>query len=278
MFKNKNITSRSAIIQGLMIAVGFCLILATAFTFILFNKNNLKNYITTQDSIIKEQHYYNERIAIAAQDAGLSKKQVDYLLIDERQTKELSLTTIDNLFEAKAVLLNSSALYQASLKSLQAKKLSLTTKQKEALNDKLEVFQINLYRHNKATNRLNHLTMFLQISRFWKKAIYIVDLILIIFLLLLFVSFARQTNSIHILFFVSNFNFINTILTLFLAIFLTLYSTFFLEQRLSGETLAFFYVITKSIRQYLWFTIFILYIIGFLASIIATKMQKDDQK
>lgn len=250
--------------------IGFFLLMSVAVTRCLFNEKGIINIVTTTPYLLKEQQYYNQIICISAKDAGFNQNETNNLMIDLGQTDNLVVKAIDNVFSENLNLLDPDEFYRESVKKF----LSDRSKKKlkySKINISLKKYRNNLHKNIHQLNESHSLKKALNVFWFLKNNINFINagLILITSLLLMILCELEERSKLLFTIGVITMGIAVTLLIITIALLLT--STFFVEQRMGGETAAIVTSSVKSLITYLWFNIFLLCIVGFSSILISAK-------
>lgn len=250
--------------------IGFFLLMSVAVTRCLFNEKGIINIVTTTPYLLKEQQYYNQIICISAKDAGFKQNETNNLMIDLGQTDNLVVKTSDNVFSENLNLLDPDEFYRESVKKF----LSDRSKKKlkySKINISLKKYRNNLHKNIHQLNESHSLKKALNVFWFLKNNINFINagLILITSLLLMILCELEERSKLLFTIGVITMGIAVTLLIITIALLLT--STFFVEQRMGGETAAIVASSVKSLITYLWFNIFLLCIVGFSSILISAK-------
>ena len=250
--------------------IGFFLLMSVAVTRCLFNEKGIINIVTTTPYLLKEQQYYNQIICISAKDAGFNQNETNNLMIDLGQTDNLVVKTSDNVFSENLNLLDPDEFYRESVKKF----LSDRSKKKlkySKINISLKKYRNNLHKNIHQLNESHSLKKALNVFWFLKNNINFINagLILITSLLLMILCELEERSKLLFTIGVITMGIAVTLLIITIALLLT--STFFVEQRMGGETAAIVASSVKSLITYLWFNIFLLCIVGFSSILISAK-------
>ena len=250
--------------------IGFFLLMSVAVTRCLFNEKGIINIVTTTHYLLKEQQYYNQIICISAKDAGFNQNETNNLMIDLGQTDNLVVKAIDNVFSENLNLLDPDEFYRESVKKF----LSDRSKKKlkySKINISLKKYRNNLHKNIHQLNESHSLKKALNVFWFLKNNINFINagLILITSLLLMILCKLEERSKLLFTIGVITMGIAVTLLIITIALLLT--STFFVEQRMGGETAAIVASSVKSLITYLWFNIFLLCIVGFSSILISAK-------
>lgn len=250
--------------------IGFFLLMSVAVTRCLFNEKGIINIVTTTPYLLKEQQYYNQIICISAKDAGFNQNETNNLMIDLGQTDNLVVKAIDNVFSENLNLLDPDEFYRESVKKF----LSDRSKKKlkySKINISLKKYRNNLHKNIHQLNESHSLKKALNVFWFLKNNINFINagLILITSLLLMILCELEERSKLLFTIGVITMGIAVTLLIITIALLLT--STFFVEQRMGGETAAIVASSVKSLITYLWFNIFLLCIVGFSSILISAK-------
>lgn len=250
--------------------IGFFLLMSVAVTRCLFNEKGIINIVTTTPYLLKEQQYYNQIICISAKDAGFNQNETNNLMIDLGQTDNLVVKAIDNVFSENLNLLDPDEFYRESVKKF----LSDRSKKKlkySKINISLKKYRNNLHKNIHQLNESHSLKKALNVFWFLKNNINFINagLILITSLLLMILCKLEERSKLLFTIGVITMGIAVTLLIITIALLLT--STFFVEQRMGGETAAIVASSVKSLITYLWFNIFLLCIVGFSSILISAK-------
>lgn len=250
--------------------IGFFLLMSVAVTRCLFNEKGIINIVTTTPYLLKEQQYYNQIICISAKDAGFNQNETNNLMIDLGQTDNLVVKAIDNVFSENLNLLDPDEFYRESVKKF----LSDRSKKKlkySKINISLKKYRNNLHKNIHQLNESHSLKKALNVFWFLKNNINFINAGLILITSLLLMILCELEERSKLLFTIGVITMGIAVALLIITIALSLTNTFFVEQRMGGETAAIVASSVKSLITYLWFNIFLLCIVGFSSILISAK-------
>lgn len=250
--------------------IGFFLLMSVAVTRCLFNEKGIMNIVTTTTYLLKEQQYYNQIICVSAKDAGFNQNETNKLMIDLDQTDNLVARASDNVFSGNLNLLDPDELYRESVKKF----LSDRSKKKlkySKINISLKKYRNNLHKNIHQLNESHSLKKALNVFWFLKNNINFINAGLILITSLLIMILCELEERSKLLFTIGVIIMGIAVALLIITITLSLTSTVFIEQSMGGETAAIVASSVKSLRTYLWFNIFLLYIVGFSSILISAK-------
>lgn len=250
--------------------IGFFLLMSVAVTRCLFNEKGIINIVTTTSYLLKEQQYYNQIICVSAKDAGFNQNETNKLMIDLGQTNNLVAKTSDNFFSGNFNLLDPDEFYRESVKKF----LSNRSKEKlkySKINISLKKYRNNLHKNIHQLNESHSLKKALNVFWFLKNNINFINAGLILITSLLIMILCELEERSKLLFTIGVITTGIAVALLIITITLYLTSTFFVEQSMGGETAAIVASSVKSLRTYLWFNIFLLFIVGFSSILISAK-------
>lgn len=250
--------------------IGFFLLMSVAVTRCLFNEKGIINIVTTTPYLLKEQQYYNQIICVSAKDAGFNQNETNKLMIDLGQTNNLVAKTSDNVFSGNFNLLDPDEFYRESVKKF----LSNRSKEKlkySKINISLKKYRNNLHKNIHQLNESHSLKKALNVFWFLKNNINFINAGLILITSLLIMILCELEERSKLLFTIGVITTGIAVALLIITITLYLTSTFFVEQSMGGETAAIVASSVKSLRTYLWFNIFLLFIVGFSSILISAK-------
>lgn len=250
--------------------IGFFLLMSVAVTRCLFNEKGIINIVTTTPYLLKEQQYYNQIICISAKDAGFNQNETNNLMIDLGQTDNLVVKASDNVFSENLNLLDPDELYRESVKKF----LSDRSKKKlkySKINISLKKYHNNLHKNIHQLNESYSLKKALNVFWFLKNNINFINAGLILITSLLLMILCKLEERSRLLFTIGVITMGIAVALLIITIALSLTNTFFVEQRMGGETAAIVASSVKSLITYLWFNIFLLCIVGFSSILISAK-------
>lgn len=248
--------------------IGFFLLMSVAVTRCLFNEKGIMNIVTTTSYLLKEQQYYNQIICVSAKDAGFNQNETNKLMIDLGQTNNLVAKTSDNVFSENFNLLDPDEFYRESVKKF----LSNRSKKKikySKINISLKKYRNNLHKNIHQLNESHSLKKALNVFWFLKNNINFINAGLILITSLLIMILCELEERSKLLFTIGVITMGIAVALLIITITLSLTSTFFVEQSMGGETAAIVASSVKSLRTYLWFNIFLLFIVGFSSILIS---------
>lgn len=248
--------------------IGFFLLMSVAVTRCLFNEKGIINIVTTTPYILKEQQYYNQIICVSAKDAGFNQNETNKLMIDLGQTNNLVAKTSDNVFSENFNLLDPDEFYRESVKKF----LSNRSKEKlkySKINISLKKYRNNLHKNIHQLNESHSLKKALNVFWFLKNNINFINTGLILITSILIMILCELEERSKLLFTIGVITMGIAVALLIITITLYLTSTFFVEQSMGGETAAIVASSVKSLRTYLWFNIFLLFIVGFSSILIS---------
>lgn len=248
--------------------IGFFLLMSVAVTRCLFNEKGIINIVTTTPYLLKEQQYYNQIICVSAKDAGFNQNETNKLMIDLGQTNNLVAKTSDNVFSENFNLLDPDEFYRESVKKF----LSNHSKEKlkySKINISLKKYRNNLHKNIHQLNESHSLKKALNVFWFLKNNINFINTGLILITSILIMILCELEERSKLLFTIGVITMGIAVALLIITITLYLTSTFFVEQSMGGETAAIVASSVKSLRTYLWFNIFLLFIVGFSSILIS---------
>lgn len=248
--------------------IGFFLLMSVAVTRCLFNEKGIINIVTTTPYLLKEQQYYNQIICVSAKDAGFNQNETNKLMIDLGQTNNLVAKTSDNVFSENFNLLDPDEFYRESVKKF----LSNRSKEKlkySKINISLKKYRNNLHKNIHQLNESHSLKKALNVFWFLKNNINFINKGLILITSILIMILCELEERSKLLFTIGVITMGIAVALLIITITLYLTSTFFVEQSMGGETAAIVASSVKSLRTYLWFNIFLLFIVGFSSILIS---------
>ena len=248
--------------------IGFFLLMSVAVTRCLFNEKGIINIVTTTPYLLKEQQYYNQIICVSAKDAGFNQNETNKLMIDLGQTNNLVAKTSDNVFSENFNLLDPDEFYRESVKKF----LSNRSKEKlkySKINISLKKYRNNLHKNIHQLNESHSLRKALNVFWFLKNNINFINAGLILITSILIMILCELEERSKLLFTIGVITMGIAVALLIITITLYLTSTFFVEQSMGGETAAIVASSVKSLRTYLWFNIFLLFIVGFSSILIS---------
>ena len=248
--------------------IGFFLLMSVAVTRCLFNEKGIINIVTTTPYLLKEQQYYNQIICVSAKDAGFNQNETNKLMIDLGQTNNLVAKTSDNVFSENFNLLDPDEFYRESVKKF----LSNRSKEKlkySKINISLKKYRNNLHKNIHQLNESHSLKKALNVFWFLKNNINFINAGLILITSILIMILCELEERSKLLFTIGVITMGIAVALLIITITLYLTSTFFVEQSMGGETAAIVASSVKSLRTYLWFNIFLLFIVGFSSILIS---------
>lgn len=248
--------------------IGFFLLMSVAVTRCLFNEKGIINIVTTTPYLLKEQQYYNQIICVSAKDAGFNQNETNKLMIDLGQTNNLVAKTSDNVFSENFNLLDPDEFYRESVKKF----LSNRSKEKlkySKINISLKKYRNNLHKNIHQLNESHSLKKALNVFWFLKNNINFINTGLILITSILIMILCELEERSKLLFTIGVITMGIAVALLIVTITLYLTSTFFVEQSMGGETAAIVASSVKSLRTYLWFNIFLLFIVGFSSILIS---------
>lgn len=248
--------------------IGFFLLMSVAVTRCLFNEKGIINIVTTTPYLLKEQQYYNQIICVSAKDAGFNQNETNKLMIDLGQTNNLVAKTSDNVFSENFNLLDPDEFYRESAKKF----LSNRSKEKlkySKINISLKKYRNNLHKNIHQLNESHSLKKALNVFWFLKNNINFINTGLILITSILIMILCELEERSKLLFTIGVITMGIAVALLIITITLYLTSTFFVEQSMGGETAAIVASSVKSLRTYLWFNIFLLFIVGFSSILIS---------
>lgn len=248
--------------------IGFFLLMSVAVTRCLFNEKGIINIVTTTPYLLKEQQYYNQIICVSAKDAGFNQNETNKLMIDLGQTNNLVAKTSDNVFSENFNLLDPDEFYRESVKKF----LSNRSKEKlkySKINISLKKYRNNLHKNIHQLNESHSLKKALNVFWFLKNNINFINTGLILITSILIMILCELEERSKLLFTIGVITMGIVVALLIITITLYLTSTFFVEQSMGGETAAIVASSVKSLRTYLWFNIFLLFIVGFSSILIS---------
>lgn len=248
--------------------IGFFLLMSVAVTRCLFNEKGIMNIVTTTPYLLKEQQYYNQIICVSAKDAGFNQNETNKLMIDLGQTNNLVAKTSDNVFSENFNLLDPDEFYRESVKKF----LSNRSKEKlkySKINISLKKYRNNLHKNIHQLNESHSLKKALNVFWFLKNNINFINTGLILITSILIMILCELEERSKLLFTIGVITMGIAVALLIITITLYLTSTFFVEQSMGGETAAIVASSVKSLRTYLWFNIFLLFIVGFSSILIS---------
>lgn len=248
--------------------IGFFLLMSVAVTRCLFNEKGIINIVTTTPYLLKEQQYYNQIICVSAKDAGFNQNETNKLMIDLGQTENLVAKTSDNFFSGNFNLLDPDEFYRESVKKF----LSNHSKEKlkySKINISLKKYRNNLHKNIHQLNESHSLKKALNVFWFLKNNINFINAGLILITSILIMILCELEERSKLLFTIGVITMGIAVALLIITITLYLTSTFFVEQSMGGETAAIVASSVKSLRTYLWFNIFLLFIVGFSSILIS---------
>lgn len=248
--------------------IGFFLLMSVAVTRCLFNEKGIINIVTTTPYLLKEQQYYNQIICVSAKDAGFNQNETNKLMIDLGQTNNLVAKTSDNVFSENFNLLDPDEFYRESVKKF----LSNRSKEKlkySKINISLKKYRNNLHKNIHQLNESHSLKKALNVFWFLKNNINFINTGLILITSILIMILCELEERSKLLFTIGVITTGIAVALLIITITLYLTSTFFVEQSMGGETAAIVASSVKSLRTYLWFNIFLLFIVGFSSILIS---------
>lgn len=250
--------------------IGFFLLMSVAVTRCLFNEKGIINIVTTTPYLLKEQQYYNQIICVSAKDAGFNQNETNKLMIDLGQTNNLVAKMSDNVFSGNFNLLDPDEFYRESVKKF----LSNHPKEKlkySKINISLKKYRNNLHKNIHQLNESHSLKKALNVFWFLKNNINFINAGLILITSILIMILCELEERSKLLFTIGVITTGIAVALLIITIALSLTSTFFVEQSMGGETAAIVASSVKSLRTYLWFNIFLLFIVGFSSILISAK-------
>lgn len=248
--------------------IGFFLLMSVAVTRCLFNEKGIINIVTTTPYLLKEQQYYNQIICVSAKNAGFNQNETNKLMIDLGQTNNLVAKTSDNVFSENFNLLDPDEFYRESVKKF----LSNRSKEKlkySKINISLKKYRNNLHKNIHQLNESHSLKKALNVFWFLKNNINFINTGLILITSILIMILCELEERSKLLFTIGVITMGIAVALLIITITLYLTSTFFVEQSMGGETAAIVASSVKSLRTYLWFNIFLLFIVGFSSILIS---------
>lgn len=248
--------------------IGFFLLMSVAVTRCLFNEKGIMNIVTTTPYLLKEQQYYNQIICVSAKDAGFNQNETNKLMIDLGQTYNLVAKTSDNVFSENFNLLDPDEFYRESVKKF----LSNRSKEKlkySKINISLKKYRNNLHKNIHQLNESHSLKKALNVFWFLKNNINFINTGLILITSILIMILCELEERSKLLFTIGVITMGIAVALLIITITLYLTSTFFVEQSMGGESAAIVASSVKSLRTYLWFNIFLLFIVGFSSILIS---------
>lgn len=248
--------------------IGFFLLMSVAVTRCLFNEKGIMNIVTTTPYLLKEQQYYNQIICVSAKDAGFNQNETNKLMIDLGQTYNLVAKTSDNVFSENFNLLDPDEFYRESVKKF----LSNRSKEKlkySKINISLKKYRNNLHKNIHQLNESHSLKKALNVFWFLKNNINFINTGLIFITSILIMILCELEERSKLLFTIGVITMGIAVALLIITITLYLTSTFFVEQSMGGESAAIVASSVKSLRTYLWFNIFLLFIVGFSSILIS---------
>lgn len=248
--------------------IGFFLLMSVAVTRCLFNEKGIINIVTTTPYLLKEQQYYNQIICVSAKDAGFNQNETNKLMIDLGQTNNLVAKTSDKVFSENFNLLDPDEFYRESVKKF----LSNRSKEKlkySKINISLKKYRNNLHKNIHQLNESHSLKKALNVFWFLKNNINFINTGLILITSILIMILCELEERSKLLFTIGVITMGIAVALLIITITLYLTSTFFVEQSMGGETAAIVASSVKSLRTYLWFNIFLLFIVGFSSILIS---------
>ena len=248
--------------------IGFFLLMSVAVTRCLFNEKGIINIVTTTPYLLKEQQYYNQIICVSAKDAGFNQNETNKLMIDLGQTNNLVAKTSDNVFSENFNLLDPDEFYRESVKKF----LSNRSKEKlkySKIKISLKKYRNNLHKNIHQLNRSHSLKKALNVFWFLKNNINFINTGLILITSILIMILCELEERSKLLFTIGVITMGIAVALIIITITLYLTSTFFVEQSMGGETAAIVASSVKSLRTYLWFNIFLLFIVGFSSILIS---------
>lgn len=248
--------------------IGFFLLMSVAVTRCLFNEKGIINIVTTTPYLLKEQQYYNQIICVSAKDAGFNQNETNKLMIDLGQTNNLVAKASDNVFSENFNLLDPDEFYRESVKKF----LSNRSKEKlkySKINISLKKYRNNLHKNIHQLNESHSLKKALNVFWFLKNNINFINTGLILITSILIMILCELEERSKLLFTIGVITMGIAVALLIITITLYLTSTFFVEQSMGGETAAIVASSVKSLRTYLWFNIFLLFIVGFSSILIS---------
>lgn len=248
--------------------IGFFLLMSVAVTRCLFNEKGIMNIVTTTPYLLKEQQYYNQIICVSAKDSGFNQNETNKLMIDLGQTYNLVAKTSDNVFSENFNLLDPDEFYRESVKKF----LSNRSKEKlkySKINISLKKYRNNLHKNIHQLNESHSLKKALNVFWFLKNNINFINTGLILITSILIMILCELEERSKLLFTIGVITMGIAVALLIITITLYLTSTFFVEQSMGGETAAIVASSVKSLRTYLWFNIFLLFIVGFSSILIS---------
>ena len=248
--------------------IGFFLLMSVAVTRCLFNEKGIINIVTTTPYLLTEQQYYNQIICVSAKDAGFNQNETNKLMIDLGQTNNLVAKTSDNVFSENFNLLDPDEFYRESVKKF----LSNRSKEKlkySKINISLKKYRNNLHKNIHQLNESHSLKKALNVFWFLKNNINFINTGLILITSILIMILCELEERSKLLFTIGVITMGIAVALLIITITLYLTSTFFVEQSMGGETAAIVASSVKSLRTYLWFNIFLLFIVGFSSILIS---------
>lgn len=248
--------------------IGFFLLMSVAVTRCLFNEKGIINIVTTTPYLLKEQEYYNQIICVSAKDAGFNQNETNKLMIDLGQTNNLVAKTSDNVFSENFNLLDPDEFYRESVKKF----LSNRSKEKlkySKINISLKKYRNNLHKNIHQLNESHSLKKALNVFWFLKNNINFINTGLILITSILIMILCELEERSKLLFTIGVITMGIAVALLIITITLYPTSTFFVEQSMGGETAAIVASSVKSLRTYLWFNIFLLFIVGFSSILIS---------
>ena len=270
MTELKHRYAKISLLKAGIAIIGFFLIMSVAVTRCLFNEKGIMNIVTTTPYLLKEQQYYSQIICVSAKDAGFNQDETNMLMIDLDQTDNLVAKTSDNVFSGNLKLLDPDELYRESVKKF----LSNHSKNKlkySKIHVSLKKYRNNLHENIHQLNEIHSLKKALTIFGFLKNNINFINAGLILITSLLLMILCELEERSKLLFTIGVITMGIAVALLIIVITLSLTSTVFVEPNMGGETAAIVASSVNSLRTYLWFNIFLLYIVGFSAILISAK-------
>lgn len=250
--------------------IGFLLVMSVSVARCLFNERGIMNIVTTTPYLLKEQQYYNQIIDSSAKDAGLSQKETDRLMLNVRQTYRLVGKAGSNIFAGKFQMLDADELYNMSVGNLEHE-MPLDRASRLETSHAGKRYRKNVYSITGRYNGRSSLRKSLKAYWLLKNNINFANSLLIFITTVLILLLCEYEDSSRLLFTIGVIAICIAIAVLFIAITMTLSSTVFVEQNMSGESAALIASLTKLLRGYLWFNIFLMCVVGFTSVLISAR-------
>lgn len=250
--------------------IGFLLVMSVSVARCLFNERGIMNIVTTTPYLLKEQQYYNQIIDSSAKDAGLSQKETDRLMLNVRQTYRLVGKTGSNIFTGKFQMLDADELYNMSVGNLEHE-IPLDRASRLETSHAGKRYRKNVYSIIGRYNSRSSLRKSLKAYWLLKNNINFANSLLIFLTTVLILLLCEYEDSSRLLFTIGVIAICIAIAVLFIAITMTLSSTVFVEQNMSGESAALIASLAKLLRGYLWFNIFLMCVVGFTSVLISAR-------